>query len=177
MDPILHMEQGTLQHSAGIPPCNSAGEGRVDYLCRLWGAGLFPGCSENAAGRPRLAAQTFFPSLCLQHPSRPAAPAPSPPAPPRPVPGLPTAPHSPHTPRLLHAGPSQARAAGPGGTAGVGTRGGVGGSPGRGWVPQRRFQLFRCLKLAPAERLRSRDGASPIGTGLSPGSGPEHSAS
>lgn len=26
-------------------------------------------------------------------------------------------------------------------------------SPGRGWVPQqRRFQLFRCLKLAPAER-------------------------
>lgn len=29
---------------------------------------------------------------------------------------------------------------------------GCGGSPGRGWVPQRRFQLFRCLKLAPAER-------------------------
>lgn len=25
-------------------------------------------------------------------------------------------------------------------------------SPGRGWVPQRRFRLFRCLKLAPAER-------------------------
>lgn len=34
----------------------------------------------------------------------------------------------------------------------MGARGGVGGSPGRGWVPQRRFQLFRCLKLAPAER-------------------------
>lgn len=34
----------------------------------------------------------------------------------------------------------------------MGARGGVAGSPGRGWVPQRRFQLFRCLKLAPAER-------------------------
>lgn len=37
----------------------------------------------------------------------------------------------------------------PGWEPGAGCRG---GNPGRGWVPQRRFQLFRCLKLAPAER-------------------------
>lgn len=46
---------------------------------------------------------------------------------------------------------------GPGGRVPAGRPGwepgaGWGVSPGRGWVPQRRFQLFRCLKLAPAER-------------------------
>lgn len=115
-----------------------------------------PGVLGERGGKAELAAQTFFPAVpnTPSRPAAPAVPAPSPsPGPARPGPGLPSAPHSPHTPRLLHAGPRQARAAGPGGTAWVGSPGaGWGVSPGRGWVPQRRFQLFRCLKLAPAER-------------------------
>lgn len=89
----------------------------------------------------------------------------------------PAAPHSPHRPRLLHAGPSRARAAGPGGTAGVGARGGVTGEPGPGVGPAAPLSVVPLFEIGAGGALRSRDGASPISTGLSPGSGPERSAS
>lgn len=90
----------------------------------------------------------------------------------------PAAPHSPHRPRLLHARPSQARAAGPGGTAGLWeARGGVRAEPGPGVGPAAPLSVVPLFEIGAGGALRSRDGASPIGTGLSPGSGPERSAS
>lgn len=131
-----------------------------------------PGCSENAAGKPRPAAQTFFLAV-LNTPSRPTAPA-------VPTPSLPrTGSHPTHLTghRCSTRGRARPGRAGPGGTAGVGTRGGVGGEPGPGVGPAAPLSVVPLFEIGAGGALRSRDGASPIGTGLSPGSGPERSAS
>lgn len=62
----------------------------------------------------------------------------------------------------------------------MGARGGVGlggGEPGPGVGPAAPLSVVPLFEIGAGGALRSRDGASPIGTGLSPGSGPERSAS
>lgn len=71
---------------------------------------------------------------------------------------------------------------GPGGGSrrdgrGVGARGGVRGEPGPGVGPAAPLSVVPLFEIGAGGALRSRDGASPIGTGLSPRSGPERSAS
>lgn len=59
----------------------------------------------------------------------------------------------------------------------MGARGGVGGEPGPGVGPAAPLSVVPLFEIGAGGALRSRDGASPIGTGLSPGSGSERSAS
>lgn len=59
----------------------------------------------------------------------------------------------------------------------MGARGGVRGEPGPGVGPAAPLSVVPLFEIGAGGALRSRDGASPIGTGLSPGSGPERSAS
>lgn len=163
-----------MQHSARIPPCSRGGGGRDDCKCRLRGQACSqgPGILGERGGKAEAGGSDLLPGG-PQHPLAPHNPG-SPDSKPSPDPA---APHSPHRPRLLHAGPSQARAAGPGGTAGMGARGGVRAEPGPGVSPTAPLSVVPLFEIGAGGALRSRDGASPIGTGLSPGSGPERSAS
>ncbi|XP_035304969.1 RAD9, HUS1, RAD1-interacting nuclear orphan protein 1 isoform X3 [Cricetulus griseus] len=158
MDPILRPEPGALQqqHSARIPPCNGGGGGGVGCVCRPRGQA----CSRGFPGAGRTRREDRGPRL---RPSPRPSPTPPPRAPqprqsrlralPRPGPGP-----SSCTALTSHAAAAPRGAgAGPGGGSRRDVRGGTpgpGGAEARpgGWVPQRRFQLFRCLKLAPAER-------------------------
>lgn len=138
-----------------------------------------PGVLGERGGKAELAAQTFFPAVpnTPSRPAAPAVPAPSPsPGPARPGTSFctPLTSHAAAAPRGAEAGPGGgSRRDGLGGEP----RGGVGVSPGRGWVPQAPLSVVPLFEIGAGGALRSRDGASPIGTGLSPGSGPERSAS
>lgn len=115
-----------------------------------------PGCSK-AAGRPRPVGSHLLPGG-PHHPLAPRSPG-SPGSEPSPGPARPGTSFLHRTHLTRHGCSTRGRGrpgprvpeGRPGWEPGAGW-GWVGGSPGRGWVPQRRFQLFRCLKLAPAER-------------------------
>lgn len=112
------------------------------------------GCSEKAAGRPRPTGSHLLPGG-PHHPLAPRSPG-SPDSEPSPGPARPGTSFL-HRTHLTRHGCSRRGRGRPGRRVPEGRPGwepevGCGGSPGRGWVPQRRFQLFRCLKLAPAER-------------------------
>lgn len=138
-----------------------------------------PGCSEKAAGRPRPAGSHLLPGgphhylAPRSHGSPDSEPSPGPARP-----GTSFL-HRTHLTRqgCSTRGRGRPGAAGPGVTAGVGARGGVRGEPGPGVGPAAPLSVVPLFEIGAGGALRSRDGASPIGTGLSPGSGPERSAS